>query len=333
MRVVLFGSGSPLSVRAFEALASAATVVGVVVPGAGAVRGPRSAVRALARRRANRRLVREAAARRIPVLYRCPRGEDALASELRRLAPDLLCVATFPALLDAGTLQVAARGAVGVHPSLLPRHRGPDPLFWTYFDDDPVAGVTVHWLDAGEDTGDVILQEGFPLERGRPGPDLYAELAERGAALLAGAVSAIEAGTASRTPQDPSRASREPAPGRGGWRIDFASWGAERVWHFLRGVAAMGLAWPDASGRLVRHGPPRGYRLEAPSREPGSVERMRGGFRVACRDGYVELEDTSLARRVLGTAARLAFPGRGPRAATNPRTPAAGGRTGTRSSA
>ena len=333
MRVVLFGSGSPVSVRALEALVSAAVVVAVVIPGAGPVRGPRTAVRALARRRATRRLAREAARRGLPVLRLDPGHEPALLPELRRLAPDLACVASFPALLGADTLRAPARGTVGVHPSLLPRHRGPDPLFWTYFDDDALAGVTIHWLGEGEDDGDVILQDSLPLARGRPGPDLYAEVARRGAALLARAVAEIEAGTASRTPQDASRVTREPAPERAGWRIDFATWGAEQVWHFLGGVAAAGLAWRDARGRLVRHGPPRGYRLETPSRAPGSVERVPGGLRLACRDGFVDLEAARLSRRAWWTALRLASLGRGPRAATSPRTPAAGGRKGTRSSA
>jgi methionyl-tRNA formyltransferase len=337
MRVVLFGSGSPLSLCALETLSAAARVVAVVVPAPGKVRGARSAARALGRWRGRRGLVDAAARRGIPVLRHGPGADAELAAGLRRLEPDLACVATFPRLLSASTLAVPRRGTLGVHPSLLPRHRGPAPLFWTYLDDDAEAGVTVHWLDAGEDTGDVVFQEGFPLARGRPGADLYAEIARRGAALLARALSEIEAGTAPQTPQDPSRVTREPAPESGGWGIDFEAWGAERVWHFLRGVEGMVIdavrPLSDGRGRVILHGPVRGYRLEPQAGRRGEIERGAEGFRLVCRDGVVELETASLSRRAWWTLRRLVAFARGRPAAPSPRRRAAAGRTGTRSSA
>jgi methionyl-tRNA formyltransferase len=336
MRVVLFGSGGPLSLAALETLSAAVSLVAVVVPGEGKVRGARSAARALGRWRSRRGLVAAAARRRIAVLRHRPGADQELVGGLRRLQPDLACVATFPCLLSAATLAVPPRGTLGVHPSLLPRHRGPAPLFWTYFHDDAEAGVTVHWLDASEDTGDVVFQEGVPLSRGRPGAELYAEIARRGAALLARAVSEIEAGTAPRIPQDVSRATREPAPERGGWGIDFETWGAERVWHFLRGISGMGLEAvgprPDAGGRVLLHGPVRGYRLEPQAGMRGEMVRVAGGFRLVCRDGVVELDAASRARRAWWTVRRLAAFARGRPAVPSPRRRAAGERTGTRSS-
>jgi methionyl-tRNA formyltransferase len=332
MRVVLYGSGSPLSIAALEALAPVASLAAVVVPAGPPVRGLQSGLRRLSARRARRGLIRAAQRRGVPLL-RTRRGADpGLEAALRRLEPDLLCVATFPYLLPASVLALPRRGALGVHPSLLPRHRGPAPLFWTYFHDDGVAGVTVFRMDAGEDTGDVILQEAIPLARGRPGADLYAEIARRGAALLARAVSALEAGDAPVVPQDPARATREPAPERGAWRIDFETWGAERVWHFLRGVQGSGPLLIDGRGRPVAHGRVLGFRLEPGGGTPGEMERARGGWRLRCRDGVVELERARLARRAWWAARRLAGALR-PSADPNRRRSAAAERTGTRSSA
>jgi methionyl-tRNA formyltransferase len=322
MRVVLFGSGSPVALAALEALAAPASVVAVVVPAERPIRGARSAARALARWRVGRDLVRAAAARGIPVLRHRPGDDAGLAADLQRLEPDLVCVATFPHLLGAAVLAVPGRGALGLHPSLLPLHRGPSPLFWTYFHDDSEAGVTVFWMSAGEDTGDVIFQERVPLPRGRPGADLYAEITQRGAKLLARAVAEVEAGTAPRVAQDQSRATREPAPDRDAWRIDFETWGAERVWHFLRGVEGRGPLLSDARGHVIPHGPVRGYRLEPQSGAVGEMERTPEGWRLRCRDGVVELDDASLVRR---TWWRLAVPNRRRRGAAE--------RTGTRSSA
>jgi len=332
MRIVLYGSGSPAAIAALEALTAVADVVAVVVPAARPIRGLRSALRGWSGRRARRGLARAARRLRVPVL-RAGRATDAhLEAELARLGPDLVCVATFPYLLPASVLAIPRLGALGLHPSLLPRHRGPDPLFWTIHDGDAEAGVTVFWMTAGEDSGDVVFQEAIALERGTPGPDLYAEIARRGSALLARAVVAVAAGEAPRVAQDPARATREPAPDRAAWRIDFDAWGAERVWHFLRGVAAEGGALADARGAVVAHGPVRGYRLGPAPGIPGDIQRAAGGWRVVCRDGVVELDGVGALTRALWLARRLAG---GSRASAGPsrRRSGAGERTGTRSSA
>ena len=70
-------------------------------------------------------------------------------AEVVRLRPDTIVVASFPHLLSPETLAAARIGALNVHMSLLPRHRGVDPLFWTYWDDDREAGVTIHWMKIG----------------------------------------------------------------------------------------------------------------------------------------------------------------------------------------
>jgi methionyl-tRNA formyltransferase len=286
MRLVLFGSGSPMSAHALEALTARGTLVAVVVPGGwgGDWRGWR---RSWARRRAARPLAGEARRRRLPVLHFHPRTAGALGARLRRLEPDLACVATFPHLLPPALLSVPARGAIGLHPSLLPRHRGPDPLFWTYHAGDAETGVSVQWLDAGADTGDVVLQEAIAVERGREGRALYLEMAARGARLLAAAVDAIAAGTAPRTPQDEARATREAMPSATRDRVDLAAWDAERLWHFLRGVgpARSFLTTPEGRGLT---GGVAAWRAgaEAP---PGTMERLPTGWRLHCRDGWVEV--------------------------------------------
>jgi methionyl-tRNA formyltransferase len=331
MRIVLYASGSPVSIVALEALAPVADVAAVVVPAGRPIRGLRSALRGWSGRRARGGLLRAARRLRIPVL-RARRGTDAeLEAALARLKPDLACVATFPYLLPASALAIPRLGALGLHPSLLPRHRGPDPLFWTYHDGDAEAGVTIFWMDGGEDSGAVVLQEAIPLARGRPGPDLYADVARRGASLLARAVLAVEAGGAPRAPQDPARATRDPAPDRAGWRIDFEKWGAERVWHFLRGVAARGGVLPDSRGADVPHGPVRVYRLGPEAGTPGEMRRSPEGWTLVCRDGVVEMDAAGAVTRVLGLVRRLAGARRAS-ADPNRRRSGAGERTGTRSS-
>lgn len=293
--MALFGTGSPLSNAVFDALAGRARLAAVVVPGIPASLAP-GAVRA---RLARRGLVRRARRARVPLLYSCARTTPALEAELRRLAPDLICVASFPRLLPPGLLCVGRLGAVGLHPSLLPRHRGPAPLFWTYFADDRETGVTLHRLDAGEDTGEILAQETLPLPRGQSVEELYATLARRGAALLLDALADIEAGRAQGRPQAEQQATREGLPRPGTWRIGFDSWGAERVWHFLSGLGRRhGALLRDAAGRAVAHGRARGFVLARHALQPGSLERRRGGWRVACRDGFVDVAGPRAAARL-----------------------------------
>jgi methionyl-tRNA formyltransferase len=280
LRVLFFGSGSPASVIALGALARAATITGVVVPKEGRGAAP---------------LV--AAARRSGF-------EIHNFGSLRiKDRPDLICVATFPSIIGPDILELAARGGINAHWSLLPRHRGPDPLFWTYLNDDRWTGVTIHWLDEAADTGPILLQRDIPLKRGRSIVDVYNELASIAADLFSSAISLIGGGTAPRIAQDESRATREGSRNATAWRIDAASWPAERVWHVVRGLTVGKAALlRDANGAPIDHGPARAFTVAKTDKPPGMIQRNGSGWRVYCVDGYVDVDfapRTTLLRRIL----------------------------------
>jgi len=265
VRILFFGSGSPASVIALDAVARAATIAGVVAPQS------RFAMPLIA-----------AAKRRGVKIHDIDRIEA---------EADLICIATFPSIIKPQLLQLAARGAINAHMSLLPKHRGPDPLFWTYLQDDRWTGVTVHWMDEKADAGPILLQREMPLGRGRSVINVYNDLAIIGGDLLASAVRLIEAGTAPRITQDESAATHEPSRSMGEWRIDAATWPAERVWHVMRGLTVGQAAMlRDANGRPLHHGQPRGYSSVRVLRPAGTVERTSNGWRVHCIDGYVDIE-------------------------------------------
>jgi methionyl-tRNA formyltransferase len=304
MKTVLFGTGSPLSVAALRCLAATSVPTAVVMPVRRGLVGW-SVVRSLRLRKSRLPLLRLARLLKLPVLE-CETGsQQRLARELTAIRPDLLCVASFPFLLQGSVLEASRFGAVGVHLSLLPRHRGPSPLFWTYLCDDAQAGVTVYRLDAGEDTGDVLEQEAIPLARGRPVTDLYGELAGRGASLLGGAVEAIGAQRAAGRGQDAAEATREPSPFRHPPRIDWADWKAERLWHVLRGVGdSHGPLLRRQDGRPIPHGRAIAFREGPRERASGSIERLARGWRLFCADGIVDVEGPRLASRVRGLLRR-----------------------------
>ena len=133
-------------------------------------------------------------------------------------------------------LGAARIGALNMHASALPRHRGVDGIFGTYWDDDSEAAMSIHWIDERIDAGDIAAQKSIPLARGRPSRELYMELASIGVELLAGVLEEVSSGQMPRRKQDESRASYRSAADIARARVPFAEWPAERVWHVLSGL-------------------------------------------------------------------------------------------------
>jgi methionyl-tRNA formyltransferase len=123
---------------------------------------------------------------------------------LRSLEPDLFIVVAYGCILSPELLAVPKLGAVNLHASLLPDYRGASPVPYAILDGKVETGVTTMWMDAGIDTGDVILQRRIAIGEEENSGELAGRLSEAGAPLLVETVAAIAAGTAPRTPQDKS---------------------------------------------------------------------------------------------------------------------------------
>ena len=282
---MLFGSGGTIPCAALQALAAKHSVVAVVRPEGPSWRSRIGALAASLGLRAADPFLVAARNHNIPVI-KAQNGNDLnVASQLQKLSPDLICIASFPWLLHESIFSLSPLGAINVHPSLLPRHRGPNPFFWTYFHDDRTAGVTAHVVTRKADSGDLLAQQSFPLLRGMPLGKLHDEVSRRGSELLTEVADALERGGASRTPQDPAAATKAPRIRPGTPMVDFASWPAERVWHFLAGL------YPHFREPLA--GAPyravTGFEICQHKRGPGCVEAVSGGWRLYCVDGYIKL--------------------------------------------
>jgi methionyl-tRNA formyltransferase len=274
LKIVGFASGSPFSQVAMTALARDGHLAAVVIP-----RQPGGLLQRL--RRAIRNPFHPLARLGAPFVD---------SSEVGELSPDVIVVASFPQIIPAKILASAKIGALNMHSSLLPRHRGVDPIFWTYWEDDREAGVTVHWMAQGVDTGDIAAQESVAFERGMASRDLYMRLALRGAGLLMRVIGDVASGNVVRIPQDEVRATYESAADITRARIPFAQWPAERVWHVLRGLGDQfsGL-FADAAGKQISHGRATEFRLTGVVR-PGHIEFTGTGCDLHCRDGIVSVD-------------------------------------------
>ena len=125
---------------------------------------------------------------------------------LRALEPDVLAVVAYGKLLPPRVLQVPSRGALNVHPSLLPRWRGPSPVAAAILAGDGVTGVTVMVLDAGMDTGPVLAQQVASIRDEDTTATLGARLAVAGAELLSQTLDAWLADAVTPQEQDGEQA-------------------------------------------------------------------------------------------------------------------------------
>ena len=294
LRIVLFGTEGLLTAGVFRA-ARRHDLVAVVQPARARRADPpplrrfvRPLVR-LVRGRRGRTTAELAATRRIPRLE-AGRRDPALAERLRALDADLFCLAGYPWLLPAELLAIPRLGAINLHTALLPRHRGVLPLFWIYYHDDRETGLTVHWVDAGADTGDVICQHRFPLPRGFSVDRLHQLNSAHGGDLMARALDLIAKGDPPRHPQDHARATLAPWVKPGVPMIDFEAWDVERVWHFLAGLCPR-FREPlhEPGGQPLGYSRVLGFDTTVHGREPGQVASSGRQHTLYCRGGVVRL--------------------------------------------
>src|SRR5512138_3623116 len=156
---------------------------------------------------ATKRWARE---RRVPVLQPEKVRDGRLAKELAALRPDVLCVAAYGRILGADLLGLAPFGAVNVHGSLLPKYRGAAPLQWAIARGERETGVSIMQMDAGLDTGDVLLQRVLPIEPQDTAETLAPRLAALGGEALCEALALLAEGRIDPVPQDGEEATLAP---------------------------------------------------------------------------------------------------------------------------
>ena len=128
-------------------------------------------------------------------------NNDEFKNEIKELAPDLVCVVSYGVILPKSFLKIPALGCINVHPSLLPKYRGPAPIQWAVLNGDKETGVTIMYLDAGMDSGDIILQEKVEIGEDETTGELWNRLSRIGSKLLTKVVTDISNGIIERRPQ------------------------------------------------------------------------------------------------------------------------------------
>jgi methionyl-tRNA formyltransferase len=154
--------------------------------------------------------------------------------------PDLLVSWYWTKKIPARVRATALHGGIGVHPSLLPRHRGPDPTFWAIDAGDEETGVTAHVLEDDYDTGAILAQRSLRMDPSWNAWTLAKKLDRPSLALLREVVRDLHGHPA--RPQDDTKATAAPAPTDEELELRWASWSAERIERRVRAAAP----WPGA---------------------------------------------------------------------------------------
>lgn len=166
-------------------------------------------------------------------------GHQDVVKWLCEMSLDIICVACWNRIIPPRVLGIPRQGFLNVHPSLLPAFRGPFPLFWQFRAGEVSTGVTVHWMDAGLDTGDIAGQRAVQFAEGIGGPEAEAQCASEGGDLLAEVLAEAARGQAVRRPQA-GGGSYFPAPSAEDFALD-ANWHPRQAFNFMRGTAEWGV--------------------------------------------------------------------------------------------
>lgn len=218
---------------------------------------------------------------------------DSFLEEFKKLKPEMVVVASFGQILPPAIIHDPLFGCINVHPSLLPRHRGPAPINWTIISGDTTTGVTIMLMDEGVDTGPILWQKDTAVAPDETFDRLHDRLALMGAQLLAEAIDSYIGGKIAPRPQAHEQATYAPRLTKADAMIDWTQDG-EEIARKIRGLSSVPGAFTYLKGQVLKifqaqylpasHLPP-----------PGTIGTPdRDSLPVAAGRGWVNLKEVQL---------------------------------------
>lgn len=222
----------------------------------------------------------------LPVLQPPTLRDPATQEELRALAPDLMVVVAYGLILPQVVLDIPRLGCINSHASLLPRWRGAAPIQRAVQAGDAESGVTVMQMEAGLDTGPMLLKVTTPISAGDTGGSLHDRLAQLGPQAVVQAIEGLAAGTLQGEVQDDALATYAHKLNKDEARIDW-SHPADELERLVRAFNP----WPICHSTL--DGQPLKVLAAEPAEgrgQPGQIlDASKDGLTVACGEGALRL--------------------------------------------
>lgn len=169
------------------------------------------------------------------------RNNQEFRSQLAAIAPDAIIVVGYGRIIPQWMIDLPPLGNLNLHASLLPRYRGAAPIQWAIARGESVTGVTTMQIDAGLDTGDILLQKEIPITPQDTAVTLAPRMAAIGADLMVETLRGLQAGAVHPRPQDHAKATLAPILKKEDGQIDFHLT-AEEILNRMRGFQP----WPGA---------------------------------------------------------------------------------------
>ena len=219
---------------------------------------------------------------------------ETLRAQLEAIQPDAILVVAYGRIIPPWMLALPRHGNINLHGSLLPKYRGAAPIQWAIARGETVTGVTTMRLDAGLDTGDMLLQQELAVGPEQTAADLYPLLAHIGAELMLETLKKLEEEQIVPVPQQHEQATLAPILTREYGRIDPLRSAAE-TYNRWRGFYPWPGAWSMLRGKklsVLRMAPAPALDQLA---EPGLLLTRAGRLYLGCGDGaWVEIMEVQI---------------------------------------
>jgi methionyl-tRNA formyltransferase len=218
---------------------------------------------------------------RQPVKIRAPEARELLQS----FEPECFVIIAYGQIIPAGLLPLSRCGWINLHASLLPKYRGAAPINWAIANGETRTGLTTMRIDAGMDTGDMLLQEEMDILPAETAPELASRMAEVGAKLMIRTLRDLPDGLVTPKKQNHALATYAPLlekeDGRIGWERP-----AVEIFNRMRGFEPWPGAYSPFRGKTCHLWGEPATREQAPA-QPGTLLIEDGELRVACGDATV----------------------------------------------
>ena len=217
------------------------------------------------------------------------KSDENLEKWIKDKQPDIIVVYSMSQLLKENIFTIPKYGTINLHPALLPKYRGPNPLFWQYYNMEKEMGITLHYIDKGEDTGDIIYQEKLEIPFGLKLEVLNSILIKLGIKIVFKALENIENLPRKKQPKtSPTLRAKNITLNEYKDLIDWENWKIEKLWHFLRGTE-------EWFNKLYKSN--YGYKwiignyekCDIYSYEVGKIYKKDNKYFIACKNGKIYL--------------------------------------------
>ncbi|SEG33741.1 methionyl-tRNA formyltransferase [Bryocella elongata] len=231
-----------------------------------------------------------------------------LRAELEAIQPDAIAVVAYGRIIPGWMLELPRFGCINVHGSLLPKYRGAAPIQWAVANGETETGVTTMKLDAGLDTGEMLLEVRIPIGPDTRSSELFPQLSTVGAKALIETLAGLNTGTIAPRPQDDSQASLAPILSKDDGRLKLDERSAAEVYNRFRGFSP----WPGAWGifrdkRFLVHEMARVTDTSVQSMpHPGEIRFSDGRLLAQAADGPVEFLEVQLEGKARMSATEFA---------------------------